>query len=324
MTQKTPKTRDKPAHPRRFRLTDRDYTILQRLNRYRYLRTGQVQRLLFPECKGVQMARRRLRNLSDSHYGYIKRIEPYVQIGHGSAETAWYLGRAGEEILRARGERLRHYARDNSGRVKHEFLAHALAISEFRVQLELALQRLDTVRLERSIADFELKAAAGRQVGLKAHILFDEVFAPPGYAGQTTSRYVVHPDLLVLLQGTGRFTEHRQLFFVEIDRGSESLGTVRRKVIGYGLFLEQNRHHSFAATKSFTVLIQTTSPRRAANLQRALQGLHAEKIVLLTSEAEITAETLLTAPIWHTAGGQQRAIVKARPSPAAVLTQATG
>jgi hypothetical protein len=299
---------------RRFRLTDRDYAILKALNRYRYLRTGQVQRLFFQECHSVQMARRRLRNLSDPHYGYIQRIEPYIQIGHGSAETAWYLGRAGEEILRARGARLRRTPGGNSGRVKHEFLAHALAISEFRLLLELALQDVPAVDIERTIFDFELKERATKQVGVKAHVLFDEVFAPVGHEDETVSRYVVRPDLLVLLRAASARQTHRQLYFIEIDRGTENLRRIRRKVIGYGLFLRQKRHQRFAPTEGFKVLIQTTSARRAKNVIAEIARLKDEKtkkLVLVTSENEVTTETILTSDIWMTAAGQPKTLLKA-------------
>jgi hypothetical protein len=302
-----------PPKPRRFRLTERDYRILSALNAYRYLRTGQVHRLLFPECRTPQMARRRLRHLADPHYGYLRRIEPYVQVGQGSAETAWFLGRAGEEILRARGEKLLCYARDNSARVNHQFLSHALEISEFRLQLELALRHHPFVTLQRFIADFEMREHASATLGKKAFLLYHEVSVPAA-PGRPAKTYIVYPDALIRLHGRPPFDRLRHLFFLEIDRGTESLPVLRDKVIGYDLFRRQRFAQKSGATEDFRVLLQTNSPRRAANIRQALVGLSGEELIWITDAARVTERSLLTGPIWIDANGQHRAILKALPN----------
>jgi hypothetical protein len=296
-----------PRGPRRFRLTDRDYDILRALNRFRFLRTSQVSRLLFPETATPQMARRRLRNLADPAYRYAGRIQPYVQIGNGSAESAWYLERGGEELLRALGEELVAYPRRQTGRVKHQFLAHALDISAFRLALELALNKHPGVALHRFTADRELKRQVAAALGPGAYQLYDQVTDPRAIRGCT---YVVYPDALVVLRGRGEFAGAQQLYFVEIDRGSEGLGVLRDKVIGYGLYRELHVYRKYGDFSGFRVLLQVPSPRRAENLRQALTGLQGGELVWITDGVRVTEQTLLSAPIWLDHRGERQAILK--------------
>jgi hypothetical protein len=69
------------------KLTERDLDILLALNRYRYLRTNQVKRLIFPDNSTLQSTRRRLRCLF--HNGYVGVITPFAKAGQGSSESAY-------------------------------------------------------------------------------------------------------------------------------------------------------------------------------------------------------------------------------------------
>lgn len=294
--------------PRRFRLTERDWEILRMLNRYRYARTSQVSRLLFSATASPQMARRRLRNLADPAYRYAEQIKPYVQIGNGSAECAWHLDRSGWELLRALGDELVAYPRHRrSGRVRHDFLAHALDLSEFRLVLELALRNHPVIGLHRFTGQHELKRQVTAAIGTDAYLLSDGVTDPHAMQGRT---YKVHPDALVVLKGKGTFADARQLYFVEIDRGTESLGILREKVIGYGLYHELDIYRKYGHFNGFLVLFQTSSPRRADNLRRALAGTRGAELVWVTDSARVTEATVLSAPIWLDQRGERKTLLK--------------
>ncbi|MGC1953285.1 MAG: replication-relaxation family protein [Gammaproteobacteria bacterium] len=308
LTGSATKPKSKPQAPRRFRLTERDWEILRMLNRYRYARTSQVRRLLFPATASPQMARRRLSNLADSAYRYAERIKPYVQIGNGSAECAWHLDRGGEELLRALGDELVAYPRHKrAGRVKHAFLAHALDLSEFRLVLELALQNHPMIELHRFTGEHELKRNVTAAIGADAYRLYDRVIDPHAIQGQS---FKVAPDALVVLKGKGRFADARQLYFVEIDRGTEGLGRLRDKVIGYGLYHELAVYRKYGHFTGFLVLFQVPSPRRADDLLRALAGTRGAELVWVTDSAHVTETTVLSTPIWLDQRGERKTLLK--------------
>jgi hypothetical protein len=284
-----------------FVLTDRDVEILRAVNRYRYLRTGQIRRLVFPENTTEQSARRRLKYLF--HNGYLGRVMPFVRVGEGSSETAYYLDRAGRDILQQGGEEIAAYAA--GGQVKHQFLDHALDISEFRVHLELALADHPAVEIHRFTADFEVKAHTTDAVGKRRYKLFDEVAHPV-----SKESYVVYPDALIVLRGKGSLEQYQRLYFVEIDRGTEGLNVIKDKIIGYSLYLKQNVFAKFGKFKGFVVLFQTNSKKRADNIRHFLTGVDGAELVWITDASQVTQETIATAPIWQDHERKARAILK--------------
>ena len=116
-----PKGKRKPNQAN-FVLTVRDIDILTTIGQYRYLRTGQISRFIFPKNTTVQSARRRLRYLY--HHGYVGRILPLVQAGNGDGEMAYFLDKSGRELLDS--DDLPTYSLRNQ--VKPIFLQHALEV----------------------------------------------------------------------------------------------------------------------------------------------------------------------------------------------------
>lgn len=287
--------------PPPFRITERDLEILRWLSRCRYLRTGQVHRLVFGENATDQSARRRLKFLY--HAGLVGRIEPRTTIGRGSAEIAYCLERGGADVLAGMGEAPRIFGK--GGKVGPLFLEHALDVSEFRVVTELALRGHSAVALARFVADFEIKSEAKPGAGKERYALYSAVAEP--LTGRTLE---VYPDALVILRGKGEYAEHQELFMVEIDRGTEDLTRIQDKVRGYHQFARERLFHKFGKFPDFLVLIQTSSPRRAGNMRQALQGLAGTERVWITSVDQVTPETVLASPIWRDHENKPRQVLR--------------
>lgn len=304
--EKSGRTAAAKGEPRHFRMTERDIAILQAVNRYRYLRTSQIKRLLFAGNTTKQSVLKRLRCLSDPGYAYLQKIQPYVQAGRAAPETAYFLGRAGIELLKAQGEKVLSYAHGNSGRVKHHFLEHALELSEFRTKLELALRQAPSVALQRFTADFELKEQGAKGMGLKGYKLYHTVEDAP-----SRRSFEVYPDALIILRGTGDHESVQRLYFLEVDRGTEPLELVRQKIFGYHYFRQQGvfRKYGCFHQDRFRVLLQTGSPKRAANIRAALQGSDGEDLVLITAAEQVREETILKQPIWERISGRKFSLV---------------
>jgi len=272
-----------------FSLTERDIDILRAVNRYRYLQTSQIQRLVFPDNKTKQSTARRLKYLY--HAKYLGRIQPYIVPGKGGAEVAYFLDTKGQKLLTEMGEQVSVFKK--SHQVKTVFLQHALDLSEFRLNVELALQNHPVVELARFTCDFEMKGHTDEAMRLKRYKLYYELNHP-----LSKERYVVYPDGLMILQGKGEYARKQRLYFVEIDRGTETLSTIRKKVIGYNLYQQENVQKKFGSFDDFVVLIQTSSQKRAANIRKNLVDQPGANFVYVTSVGEVTAHTIFSEPIW--------------------------
>jgi len=299
--QELPRNKRKPGGVN-FVLTDRDVEILKCLARYRYLQTSQIQRLIFPENKSIQSARRRLKILF--HNKIVGRIEPFAPIGRGTAEVVYCLDKLGYETLDAICVEVK--AMRKQKQVKYGFLQHAIDVSEFRIHLEIATNQSSSIQLHRFVADHELKTTTQEAIGKKRYKLFDSVY----HTGSRQS-YTVYPDALIIFRGRGEYEQHQKLYFLEIDRGTEGMKTIQEKVIGYSIYQRENIFKKYGDFADFRVLFQTTSPKRAANMRKALTNLDGQQFCWITDVKKVDESSILTGEIWVDHELNRRRIVKA-------------
>lgn len=271
-----------------FLMTARDLEVLRALSRYRLLRTSQVKRLLFPDTS-LQVPRRRLKLMYQN--GFTERVTPLLLPGKGSAEEVYELAQAGEEMLRSLGDELVSFASDELKRV---FVDHTLAISEFRLKLELGLRGHPLVELERFTPDCELRRQLRQGV------------PNPLRNGES----VLYPDAVIVLHGKNERASERGLYFLEIDMGSEPLKVLHGKAGAYDLFHRRGLHRGFGDFRTFRVLLQVSSSQRGANVRKGLTGTPGEGLVWVTDVEQVTETTILGEPIWTDAKGSQRALVR--------------
>lgn len=291
------------AEHQNFTITQRDLEILLALNRYRYLTTSQIHRLLFSENSTQQSARRRLR-LFVKHK-YIDRVSTFERLGEGKPEYAFYLTNKGGRYLQS--ETLEVSVWKKARQVKQMFLEHALDISEFRISLEKSLASQERFQLEEFTPDFQMKKTVARNVSKHRYVLYREVHHP---TIQNRS-YVVHPDALIELSASSNFEKERKLFFLEIDRGTESHEVIRDKLMGYHLFQEQNIQRNFGNFADFRVLFQAHSKRRETNIRNMLSDHVAKKMLWTTSKDRINEDTVLFEPVWINSEGEEKKIIVA-------------
>lgn len=284
-----------------FHFTDRDLEILRALNRYRYMRTGQIHALLFSDNGTLQSARRRLRHLFD--HKYIARAKPYVQVGKPAPETTYYLDRKGRALLREEGQVVKYWRK--GGDVKYQFLEHAVAISQFRLHLELAVSTVDHVTLGRFIPDFEMRDNAENFAGKKRYELHKDVFHPV-----LRKSFIVHPDGLIVLNASKDGKTGSKLICLEVDRGTEGLDRIRDKLTGYHLAKENNLFQKYGYFKDFTVLFQAHTQKRAQTIFEALSDHVASDIAWVGCAEDVTSESIVSQPIWKNLKGQSKQVVR--------------
>jgi hypothetical protein len=119
---------------------------------------------------------------------------------------------------------------------------------------------------------------------------------------------VFYPDAMVVLEATG--TSARRLYFVEIDRGTEGLQTIRRKIRAYQLYARNKLFSKFGKFQNFAVLFQTSSERRAANMIKLVAEMDYGLQILVTHAAAVSEQSILDAAIWQQSEGEPMSLIK--------------
>lgn len=210
-------------------VSDRDEEILGVLDAHRFLTSAHVQRLCFTSHASALAAARASRRVLHrlESLGVITGTRRRVGgLGAGSAAAVWMLTSTGKRLLSMRR------GLGAIGRVREpgsRFVQHYLAIADTR----LALQGAATDgRLQLTAVEIEPKAWRS-------------------YLGLSGERLYLKPDLYaatVTVSG-GVLSEYEVLWFIEVDRGTESIPTLLKQCKQYETYrrtgTEQNQHGTF-------------------------------------------------------------------------------
>lgn len=284
-----------------FQPMERDELILSMVSSYRFVLTGQVKRRIFYDNKDNQVPRRRLKRLCDARF--LDFIEP-TRNGKGSTERIFYITKIGAEYVQERFPGTHPVLYSKNKNINYPWLKHAISVSEFRLSLELALENHPFVQLKRFTSEFELHDNPRNFEGMHKHKLYWTFSLP-----NKVKTFVMYPDAMILLQGTGEFSKEKILLFLEVDRGTERLQLIRDKVTGYTLFQEKGLHKQFGVDK-FTVLFQCTSAKRSTSIIDTLFNFKGADMVWVTDRNQVQTETVLNHEIWTDCQNQKRVLLK--------------
>lgn len=222
-------------------LTDRDKAIILAVYQNRFLRRDQIQRLFFPETS-VVACNMRLKKLYE--HRFLDRL--FKPVAVGSAQAVYALDKRGADILAATLQ-IDHskvnWKRDHN-RVEFLFLEHTLAVSEFKVGLDLAL---------RTASDLDILFYKRAERSLQARV--DDPRRRRKYL-------VVAPDAFFGLSSSAG----KHYLFLEMDLGTETLSRFQEKIIAYKQFWKSGDYTERFGFRHFRVLTVTESDRRLANL----------------------------------------------------------
>lgn len=284
-----------------FVVTDRDVKIMRALGLYRYLSVSQIRRLFFPTSINAQAANGRLKKLF--HTSFIQKVSPYTRLGDPQAEFVYFLDKKGARYLDDLGFPSTTWRKAKD--VKQQFLQHALDLSDFRINLELGLKQQELVRLDTFIPDFQMRRGAQQYASKHRYELYTELVSPTNRRS-----YVVYPDAMIVLTAELDGQRFDSLYFVEIDRGTHGLEKLREKIHGYHLYHTKGLHKQLVSSvNDFTVLFQTTSPKRVRNLQEMLTGYIGSERVWMTDYGQVDQNSLLFEPIWQAVDGSEKQVL---------------
>jgi hypothetical protein len=224
-------------------ISERDKAILQALHDYRYLLTGQIQRLYFRQSTSHLAATRATNRclLRLEGLGLLSTLKRRIGGARaGSASYVWTLTPVAFRLL----DLLAQQATDRSGDAErglirkrlHEpssiFLQHTLAVAELAIRLT--------------------ELAADRKIGLLERQVEPDCWRSYTNAGGTLS--TLRPDLYAITVdntdgATGAMGDYEDHWFIEMDLATESPAVVVRKCHQYVAYLnsgeEQRRSDLF-------------------------------------------------------------------------------
>jgi hypothetical protein len=222
-------------------LIERDYQLLDSVEKYRLLTTKHLQRLHFDPAHPTQLAAARACNralVRLRELGLLKALERRIGGARsGSAGFVWYLGPAGERLLRhlhPEGPRGRRNYREPS----RHFVSHTLAVAE------LAVQTIE----------------AGRDGAIEVL----EIETEPTNWQQALSRHGtvnwLKPDLRIVTATA----EDEYHWFIEADLASEHLPVILRQCEAYETYRASGRYQAAYGLFPAVLWVAPTLARKAA------------------------------------------------------------
>lgn len=230
-------------------LSDRDREILLTVQRYRYLMTGQIQRLHFTDAASgpaaLRAASRNLKKLKQlGLLGTMSRRIGGVRAGSGS--LIWRLTHGGERLLRLHDERA--YPCRRQFEPSPYFLAHTLAVAEASVRLTEVCRdgKMELTDLQPEPECWRAYSEYGTHLALK-------------------------PDLFAAIVSG----EYEDRYFIEIDLDTESPAKVVEKCRKYHQYyrsgLEQKESGLFPLTV-WVVPGEARKERLTAHIREEFKG----------------------------------------------------
>jgi hypothetical protein len=250
-------------------LSEREWLVMETINRLRLATGLQLERLHFADLHGKSRSVVRWRVLKRLVDG--KVLMPLARrVGgglRGSGQLAYALDTAGERLLRLRRNLRRAEERiRRPGPTGERFVRHTLATSELYVQL-IERSRMDDFTVEEFLAE-------------------PAAWWPNGLGGW------MKPDAYVALS-TPEVTDH---WWVEVDLATEAVPTLRGKFLAYTDFWRRGQLGPAGIVPRVLVTVPTQD--RHDTMTRALTGLPAPAEQLLTITLHQTAVDVLTAELY--------------------------
>ena len=264
------------SKPPPMRLTERDAQVVKAVNDYRIIRQTQIQRLFFSSKNTAQY---RLWLLWQ--HRFLKRQFLPVLGGVQTSPILYLLDIRGAELL----ERDFGYTKETlrysrTKRPSYRFLEHTLGLSEIRLSVELSCRdasfALEEWRDEKAVKSGYDTIRLGRKYGA---VLPDAYFVISVPAGK------LH-------------------FFLEYDRGPESLTFFKKKISIYWTYFQSGMCKSRYGTNRIRVLTVTeggptrSGRQRLTNLQKLTKQIGAHTWFWFTSLEQLVYEDFFTASIW--------------------------
>lgn len=221
-------------------INPRDRAILEDLNRFGFLTSRQIEAIHFGQLQAAgRICRRVIKRLADG--GLLLRVNRRIGgFSGGSSTSIWRLSAAGYRLVND-GRRVRIKLPSD------RFLDHRLAVADCYTQL---VQQTRMGSLE--LLDIAPEPGSWRP-----------------YLSPSGQDETLKPDLYVVT-ATSDYEDH---WFCEIDRGTESLPTIRKKCAQYIRYRRTGKEQQASGLFPFVVWV-ALDEQRADQLRRTVSAAH--------------------------------------------------
>ncbi|MCA0457114.1 MAG: replication-relaxation family protein [Chloroflexi bacterium] len=280
MDQRNPRRNRRAKVSRSMKLMSRDIAIIHTVYQYRVLRQNQLERLFGRSRSVMQRVLLRL-------YQHQFLDRRFLPVYAGSSPTLYVLDKRGAEVLRTQLglDDLTWYS--SSKDLKPDFLEHTTAINDFRIAVTVSAQ----------IAGYEVSTWVSESA-LKANYDRVSIRTQPNKL-QTVS--LIPDSYFVLKTPFGLLN-----FFLEVDRGSETIGRFKSKILAYRMYHQSGAYKRRYQSNRMRILTVTTGVKRLENLKAATESVGGKHRFWFAHLDDITPDTILNQPVWYMAGEEQR------------------
>ncbi len=268
-------------------ITDKNLLVLEMLARYYVLTRKMIQDMCFPHVRSSRSVCERIRKLKKE--GFLSQANMQVVLSGQSASPVYYPNRKTAETLAA--------AHDDDGYLNiyikppaTRLLFHWIEIAKTHYLADQAVGNSDLIKMPQWHNEWEVvnKDVPNKNLHFTIHSILRQ-----------EPTVVCQPDAAFLIE-CGR---HRKVFYVEVDRGTDSIRRiVRKKPAGYAGMKQQCRHLKHFPTStldSFSVLFITTTEHRRDELIRRLSEKEGSHLWRAACRSEIEPETMFFKPVWR-------------------------
>lgn len=278
-------------------ITEQNQVVLEHLARYYVLTRKMIQEMCFPHVRSSRSVCERLRKLKKE--GFISQAQMQVVLGGQNAAPAYYPNKKTAETLAAIHDDdsfLNILTNPPSTRL----LFHWIEIAKLHYQVDQAVLQSDLLEMTTWYSEWETinKDVPNKKLHFSLHTVLRQ---EPALS--------CNPDAGFLLQCNGQ----KKVFYVEVDRGTDSIRRIaRKKSPGYAAMEKQARHFKhFPNTnlESFSVLFVTTSEYRRDELMRRLANKESPHLWKAAWRGELTAENFIFDAVWRNAQQECSALI---------------
>lgn len=270
-----PFTRDK--NPRRLVTTENTERVMTAIHAYEGVMShAQIVRLCFPGCTSTWPFER-MQHYFD--HRLVQKFDAYNVNGQQLGKIIYTLDKKGAGIA-ARKKQIGWAEFKWRGNPRWLTLVHDLAINDFRLAVREACRINPRFSVKQWISEYELSQVS------------------PRIPGRLDSFFILQREKNIQARQVEQLALH-----LEIDTGNHSLNRlIKRKVKPILRYFGSDKYFNQFGVRAGVCLIVTNSEKRLHNLKQAVEENRGEGLFYLTTSTAVSAQTVLTEPIWFLAG----------------------
>ncbi|MBK8903074.1 MAG: replication-relaxation family protein [Anaerolineaceae bacterium] len=286
LKRRRPFTRKK--QPRRLVTTENTEQVMIAIHDYEGVMSHtQIVRLCFPGCTSTWPFER-MQHYFD--HRLVKKFDAYNVNGHQLGKIVYTLDKRGADVAASK-KRIDLANFKWRGHPRWLTLVHDLAINDFRLDVREACQKNPQFSVKRWISEYELSQIS------------------PRIPGRLDSFFILQREN----DHQGGRTEQLALH-LEIDTGNHSINRLmKRKVKPILRYFGSDKYLNQFGVRAGVCLIVTNSEKRLHNLKQAIEENRGKGLFYLTTAEAVSAQTVLTEPIWFLAGSDYVFSIKTMP-----------